>query len=194
MSRNTTFFLLTCGFCNQALETLHHVFFACQYTAYIWQLFKLKLGFSNYNIGSLEEAAGKILQSFKGKHKQNILARATLNAVIWHIWKERNEWIFQHKARHKIILFRSIYEDIREIMKNCSWQVNSDRDSLAVLLNWDVWAFWGNIFVQIMYSCLMLIFCSYSSVILLVALGQSGLLFGVLQLMVTVRVLSPLYI
>ena len=153
---------------------------------------KLKLGFSNYNVGSLEEAR-KILQSFKEKHKQTILARTTLNAVVRHIRKERNERIFQQKARHKIILFRSIYEDVREIKKNCSWQVNND-NSLAVLSNWNVWAFWGNIFVQIMYSCLMLIFCSYSSVILLVAFGQSGLLFGVLQLMVKVRVLSPLYI
>jgi len=124
-------------FCNQALETLHHVFFACQYTAYIWQLCKLKQGFSNYNVGSLEEAAGKILQSFKEKHKQTILARTTLNAVVRHIRKERNERIFQQKARHKIILFRSIYEDVREIKKNCSWQVNND-NSLAVLSNWNV--------------------------------------------------------
>jgi len=85
----------------------------------------------------LEEAA-KIQSSFKKKRKVTILARSVLCAAIWHFWKERNERAFQHKARHKIMVFRGLYEDIRELMRTCHWKSSMERNSLCVYSNWDV--------------------------------------------------------
>ena len=44
-----------CVLCNSAAETIRHLFFACPFAAYLWQLCRLKLGIT-IQMGSLIEA------------------------------------------------------------------------------------------------------------------------------------------
>lgn len=46
--------------------------------------------------------------------------------------------VFQHKARQKVMMFRSIYEDIRELLKTCHWKSSGDNQSLSIFSNLDV--------------------------------------------------------
>ena len=116
-----------------ALETVHHLYFECSFSSYIWQLCKLKLGINDGHMGDLIGEATKIKDKFRKKRKITILASATLRATIW-----RNERVFQHKARHRIVVFKSIYEDIKELMKTCHWKSSRVSHSLCILSNWDV--------------------------------------------------------
>jgi len=87
--------------CHLESETIHHLFFSCPYSAYIWSLCKLKLRI-NPSIHSLQQEALNIKEGFNKKTKSFILARLVLGGAVWHIWKEQNSRIFQHKMQHKI--------------------------------------------------------------------------------------------
>jgi len=60
---------------------------------YLRILCKLKLGLSQQT-GTLLEEAKLIKSCFKDKSKTTALARLSLGAVVWHIWKEKNMRIF----------------------------------------------------------------------------------------------------
>jgi len=108
----------TCVVCREAQESNQHVFFACPFSSYLWSFCRLKLGLPG-PIRSLLEEAGMLQSRFK-KVKSTGRAKLSLAAIIWHIWKERNERIFQLKEQHKIFVFRKLYEDIRELLRTCN--------------------------------------------------------------------------
>ncbi|XP_020259485.1 uncharacterized protein LOC109835933 [Asparagus officinalis] len=121
-----------CALCNSYKETRDHLFFQCQYSAYIWKLCKLKLQMKITDVKDLKTEALEIQQKFKKKDNTYILARLALNATVWHIWQERNKRIFHDQKLHKIMVFRRIYEDINILLRTCNWKVgNSD-----ILSNW----------------------------------------------------------
>ena len=70
--------------------------FDCRYTSYIWALCKLKLGMSQ-QISSLTIEPRMLNSTFRTKSQSTALARLVLASAVWHIWKERNLRIFQHK-------------------------------------------------------------------------------------------------
>jgi len=84
----------------------------------MWSLCKLKLGLSTVQNLSLEEEAHNAFQNSKGKSKTTDLARVVLSAAVWHIWKERNARIFLQKSTDKIMVFRSIYEDVNVLLQH----------------------------------------------------------------------------
>lgn len=54
----------SCVLCNQNSETVEHLFFECPFSAYLWKLCKLKLGFKEEALGTLEEKADKSYTNF----------------------------------------------------------------------------------------------------------------------------------
>ena len=89
-----------CVLCHLGLESVEHLFLN---TAYVWTLCKLKLGLSG-QIGSLQEEAHLIQDKFKDKTKSTVLEKLSLAASVWHIWRERNNRIFQQQQSHKIMV------------------------------------------------------------------------------------------
>ena len=122
-----------CSLCLSANESRDHLFFSCPYSAYIWSLCKLKLKLDPA-IGTLLEECNVIKTKFKGRHKDSFLARLVLRGATWYIWKERNSRIFQQQSRHKILVFRHLYEDIQIILRTCTWKT---RD-ISILNNWGI--------------------------------------------------------
>lgn len=94
--------------CMQATETIDNLYFQCPYSAYLWELSRLKLGLTTAT-GSLIEEATLISNKFKQKCNTTTLAKVVFSAVIWHIWREKNARIFQHENEHKILVFKEIY-------------------------------------------------------------------------------------
>jgi len=71
-----------CVLCYNEPETIHHLFFPCSYSCYIWSLCKLKLGPSP-TVASLHEEALNIKDKFSKKNKCYILARLVLGGAVW---------------------------------------------------------------------------------------------------------------
>jgi len=52
----------------------------------------------------------------KGKKMKIVaLAKGAFVATAWHMWKERNSRVFQNQPMHKIMVFRAIYEDLKDL-------------------------------------------------------------------------------
>ena len=87
-------------------------------------------------ISSLHNEALLIQAKFKTKTKTSILAKMTLAATVWHIWKEKNMRILQLQQSNKIMVFRRLYEDIGLLLRTCNWKVDRDKAMKAILSNW----------------------------------------------------------
>lgn len=125
-----------CILCKQDLESHDHLLFTSQFSQYLWQLCKIKLGMQGTSAGSLAEEALWIQQQFKERNQLFILSRVVLSGVVWHIWQERNRRIFHHQELSKIIIFRRLYEDILVLMWNCYWKIDNGINNKIILSNW----------------------------------------------------------
>lgn len=122
-----------CVLCDGGQETISHLFFECPFSKYLWTLCKMKLRMQNTSVGHLIQEATEIKNIFKSKDKTYKVARLAFNATVWHIWQERNRRIFQRNKMHKVMIFRSIYEDINLLLRTCTWKVNNREEMLS---NW----------------------------------------------------------
>jgi len=74
-----------------------------KHPASIFWVFILSILMDPMQISSLHNEALLIQAKFKTKTKTSILAKMTLAATVWHIWKERNMRIFQLQQSNKIM-------------------------------------------------------------------------------------------
>jgi len=97
----------------------------------------LKLGLDGNSIETLVDEARNIQMVFGNKNKLYMLSRLVLASSTWHIWKERNERIFQKNQMSKVVVFRWLYEDILLLMRMCHWKIGSNSNTEAILSNWE---------------------------------------------------------
>jgi len=124
-----------CILCHTGLESVLHLFFECSYGAYLWSLCKLKLEL-NTTLGSISEEAKSLSSSFNKRKRSSFIAKVAFSAVIWHIWKERKNRIFQFQERNKVMVFRNLYEDIHVLVQNCQWKSSGDQHERDTHANW----------------------------------------------------------
>ena len=125
----------TCQLCHLSVETLEHLFFQCPFSAYIWTLCRLKLGMVS-PIGNLHEEAAKNSALFQRKSNISIVAKLVFSAAIWHIWRECNVKIFQGVSKHKLQVFKELYECISIPTQQCIWKTTTHETSKFILCNW----------------------------------------------------------
>ncbi|KAL0295479.1 UNVERIFIED_CONTAM: putative ribonuclease H protein [Sesamum radiatum] len=102
-----------CILCDQNLmETHSHLFFECTYSKKCLEIMKDKVKFKWPH---LEWKLGIIWASkrWRGPHLLNAASRASLAAIVYFIWQERNGRIFQGKARSAEGLSKIILEHVR---------------------------------------------------------------------------------
>lgn len=87
---------LTCVLCNQSNENTHHLFFECNYTAYIWKWFRIKIGFTTVNDLNIMDVIDYIGNMFKTDNKFHDLVKISFATCIWCIWKQRNDRVFNN--------------------------------------------------------------------------------------------------
>lgn len=71
--------------CESDPETAEHLFFKCLYSAYIWELCRLKLGMKQGPIETLQAYVFIISSTFKHTVRINGLARLVICMSVWHI-------------------------------------------------------------------------------------------------------------
>ena len=72
----------TCVLCISVPEDITHLFFSCQFSAYIWSLCKLKLGITSNQLLSLEEECHDLAQKVKERYKEIALARLVIRSAV----------------------------------------------------------------------------------------------------------------
>jgi mannosylglycoprotein endo-beta-mannosidase len=125
----------SCVLCSGNIETRDHLFFLCPFVSYIWSLCKLKMGIHSQNHGNLIQEASFIKQQFKAKDRMFILSRSVFQSMIWHIWIERNNRVFQNISASKFVIFQKIYDDVQIIAGVCDWEI---KDKRILLANWGI--------------------------------------------------------
>ncbi|XP_020266263.1 uncharacterized protein LOC109841729 [Asparagus officinalis] len=122
-----------CVLCSGGIESRDHLFFQCSFSAYIWNLCKLKLQLDATVINDIRTEALDIQSKFKRKDRTYKLSRMALSAAVWHIWQERNRRIFHATQLHKLMVFRRLYEDINVLLRTCTWKTGNN----TILANWE---------------------------------------------------------
>lgn len=97
-----------CVLCRNELESHKHLIFNCSYNSYIWKRCRLKLGLRNRRSCSLISETGEFTRLFKVANQISYLAKLTYNVVIWFVWLEWNDRIFNNLQTHKVQLFQQI--------------------------------------------------------------------------------------
>ncbi|KAL8542626.1 hypothetical protein ACS0TY_003489 [Phlomoides rotata] len=83
-----------CIFCNEVPETVHHIFFECNFSYQVWmEIFKW-LGFSSVLSSRPSTNLLHFSRLLRGKKGKEILV-SIWDCIIWIIWKTRNEFVFQ---------------------------------------------------------------------------------------------------
>ncbi|XP_058752915.1 uncharacterized protein LOC131626112 [Vicia villosa] len=83
-----------CCFCQQ-METMQHLFFACDYSSKIWEEMLQWNGYKRTATTWDKEKLWLIKEIAKKGWRREIL-RIILAETIYHIWYERNEVLFKH--------------------------------------------------------------------------------------------------
>jgi hypothetical protein len=101
-----------CVFCNKHIETIVHLFFQCDYTGKIWlwsckKFFKAPKSLFSF---SLKEDLNKIVSFSRTKSLKSDLFQLSLSMCVWHIWRERNERIFQNRFSTSSQICHNIYQ------------------------------------------------------------------------------------
>ncbi|KAL0282526.1 UNVERIFIED_CONTAM: hypothetical protein Sradi_7257800 [Sesamum radiatum] len=87
-----------CVLCGREVETHDHLFFRCRYSRRCIRDLKEATHFSWPN-RAWEEDITWASTRWKGRHIVQAAYRALLSAIVYHIWRERNQRVFQHIER-----------------------------------------------------------------------------------------------
>lgn len=104
-----------CKLCGSGNESHSHLFFECSYSTEIWQKIKSKNGISSPAC-SLKEVMDWYVNHVKGKSFASLVLKCSLAAVVYHIWLERNQRIFQNKAVDSGMLGSGVIANIRAFL------------------------------------------------------------------------------
>lgn len=87
---------------NDQPESIHHIFFNCNYIKYIWTIMKLKLNmYACNNSLNIEDEVHLLKTCFWDGDQINQLTGCCI-VTTYHMWDECNKRIFQHKSLNKI--------------------------------------------------------------------------------------------
>lgn len=98
-----------CVFCRSELETVNHVFLHCHF---IWKLWANLVNWWNYKWVSPGSVEGLLLSWIGTKMKKKMLAvwKALPIAVLWSVWRSRNDCVF-NKVQPDWIALEDLIKD-----------------------------------------------------------------------------------
>ncbi|KAF6158392.1 hypothetical protein GIB67_022472 [Kingdonia uniflora] len=101
-----------CLFCWAEEETENHIFFTCCYAKWIWEQLLQKLGFNRSTLNYNEEIQW-VLSQIPGYSLKSILQKLCVNCFIYHIWRERNNRVFNNVQTKAPSLLKNILSDVK---------------------------------------------------------------------------------
>lgn len=102
----------SCALCKRFAENHDHLFFQCDYASKVWSnvLESLKSRLFTTNWQSTIDWLNST-RSWKSKLQKDAVCFA-LSAIVYHIWKERNNRLFQQNSQGPEIIIRDISQSI----------------------------------------------------------------------------------
>lgn len=88
---------LGCSLCNNAVESMEHLFFACPYSAEVWNQVAQWCNIDKPAVG-WTEMRRCIEDHCKSQTQKQRMFRLLVTVAIYQIWKERNQRKFQAKS------------------------------------------------------------------------------------------------
>ncbi|KAL0327823.1 UNVERIFIED_CONTAM: hypothetical protein Sangu_1860300 [Sesamum angustifolium] len=102
-----------CVLCSREMETHAHLFFRCSYSRRCIRDLKATVRFSWPN-RSWRVDITWATKRWKGRRIVQAAYRALLSAIVYHIWRERNQRVFQHSERPSSTIARIAVAEIRQ--------------------------------------------------------------------------------
>lgn len=114
-----------CVLCKAASEDINHLFLTCGVSRILWDRIYsyIGLGFNIWNIKTLYESFSKLAQS----NRRNIIFLNVGVVVLWSMWKERNNKIFNNTEKSMTNIWEEINNMIglwssrNKVFKDCSF-------------------------------------------------------------------------
>ena len=113
---------------------IKHLFFKCDYSNVVWQEVQnlLDRRFSSNWMNIIEEISVMTANS----NIWSILRRIVIGAVVYYVWQERNNRMFDKGSRTEDELVKNIVETVK--MRMMSFHVKDSRTVLEVERKWKV--------------------------------------------------------
>lgn len=116
-----------CQFCG-ANETITHLFFQCPLARYIWNVACCVFGFKNYPT-SVQHLLGGWIKGFRKKDK--CLIKVGVAAVMWALWKTRNNSCFRNMRPHDPVAVTNMIGNLVS-----SWAILQGKEGNRDAINW----------------------------------------------------------
>ncbi|XP_019241432.1 PREDICTED: uncharacterized protein LOC109221401 [Nicotiana attenuata] len=103
-----------CAICETGIETTEHLFFECDYSrTCLSEILKwLQIGVQQYKLEGLWR---RMTRNSRGKAHRNITS-SILAATMYHIWKARNDALWNPKVQRPQKLIETVKEECRLVM------------------------------------------------------------------------------
>ena len=118
MKRRGIYHVNRCSLCLQQEETVDHLYFACDYTKWIWKEILQRFELNRLPQPNLHQELGDLMQCFSRKGPLTQLAKVTFRCAIWWMWKERCNRIFECQHTNNAQLLKEIIRDSRSCMEH----------------------------------------------------------------------------
>ncbi|XP_059309946.1 uncharacterized protein LOC132061093 [Lycium ferocissimum] len=100
-----------CQLCKGVAETMNHLFFTCPVAAAVWSKLLQWQGITRQCCEWPEECEWMEMHR-NSNNSSSVIYRMTLAGGIYHIWKERNQVLFQGKRRSADTIVRVMVQDV----------------------------------------------------------------------------------
>ena len=107
-----------CSLCMQQEETVDHLYFACDYTKWIWKEILQRFELNRMPQPNLHQELADLMQCFSRKGPLTQLTKVIFRCAIWWMWKERCSRIFECQNTNNAQLLTEIIRDSRSCMEN----------------------------------------------------------------------------
>lgn len=102
-----------CCFCWNSREDLDYLFFECAFNKSIWSTIMRKIYPRDKRPRPLATECSWIKSLYKGKSTTTTIRKFTFNASIYHIWRERNQRMFNEKSLRVDMIIENIEFEVQ---------------------------------------------------------------------------------
>jgi hypothetical protein len=106
-----------CVYCQLDKEDIHHLFFSCPFTYYIWKHVRQKAYYGNPSMNSTLEWHN-IYQATRWKVPSAYALLLYLKVTVLEIWKDRNDKLFNGGNKNRLDVFYTISKQIHYALKS----------------------------------------------------------------------------
>ncbi|OIT04403.1 hypothetical protein A4A49_65235, partial [Nicotiana attenuata] len=100
-----------CPLCNQATESIAHLFFQCTIATERWSKLMQWQGIRRQVMSWNDELDWAVV-NYNGKNPEAELYRMVLAGGVYYVWQERNQRVFMNKKRDVDTIIKIIVRDV----------------------------------------------------------------------------------